>query len=110
MGGLGSGNRYRFDKKTTTDECRSLDVRRFHREGLLKSGTSFSWRWSRAGRRVASTGALVYQDKLVLSYRSKLGGEWEDVDGIWDIPDKPKLELWHALLTLSRGVLLPFVR
>jgi hypothetical protein len=38
VGGLGSGNRYRFDKKTTTDECRSLDVRRFHREGLLKSG------------------------------------------------------------------------
>jgi hypothetical protein len=24
-------------------------------------------------------GTLVYQDKLVLSYRSTLGGEWEDV-------------------------------
>ncbi len=79
MGGLGSGNRYRFDKKTTTDECHSLDVRRFYREGLLKNGTSFSWRWSRAGQEVASIGALVYQDKLVLSYRSKRGGEWEDV-------------------------------
>ena len=79
MGGLGSGNRYRFDKKTTTDECRSLDVRRFHREGLLRSGTSFSWRWWRAGRKVAFIGTLVYQDKLVLSYRSTLGGEWEDV-------------------------------
>jgi hypothetical protein len=79
LGGLGSGNRYRFDKKTTTDECRSLDVRKFHREGLLKSGTSFSWRWWRAGRKVAFIGTLVYQDKLVLSYRSKLGGEWEDV-------------------------------
>jgi hypothetical protein len=79
LGGLGSGNRYRFDKKTTTDECRSPDVRRFHREGLLKSGTSFSWRWWRAGRKVAFIGTLVYQDKLVLSYRSKLGGEWEDV-------------------------------
>jgi hypothetical protein len=79
LGGLGSGNRYRLDKKTTTDECHSLDVRRFHREGLLKSGTSFSWRWSRAGRKVAFIGTLVYQDKLVLSYRSKLGGEWEDV-------------------------------
>jgi hypothetical protein len=46
---------------------------------LLKSGTSFSWRWWRAGRKVAFCGTLVYQDKLVLSYRSKLGGEWEDV-------------------------------
>jgi hypothetical protein len=79
LGGLGSGNRYRFGKKTTTDECRSLDVRRFNREGLLKSGNLFSWRWSRAGQEVASIGALVYQDKLVLSYRSKSGGEWEDV-------------------------------
>ncbi len=81
MGGLGSGNRYRFDKKSTTDECRSLDVRRFHREGLLKSGNVFSWRWSRAGQEVASIGAFVYQDKIVLSYRHRSGpaGEWEDV-------------------------------
>jgi hypothetical protein len=79
MGGLGSGNRYRFDKKTTTDECRSLDVRRFHQEGLLKPGHYFSWSWRRAEQEVASIGAFVYQDKLVLSYRSKSGGEWEDV-------------------------------
>ena len=80
MGGLGSGSWYRFDKKTTTDECRSLDVRRLHREGLLKSGTLFSWGWFRAGQEVASISALVYQDKLVLSYHSKVGGEWEDVE------------------------------
>jgi hypothetical protein len=79
LGGLGSGNRYRFDKKTTTEECRSLDVRRLHREGLLKSGNLFSWRWSRAGQEVASIGAFAYQDKLVLYYRSKFSGEWEDV-------------------------------
>ena len=42
MGGVGSGTWYRFNKKTTVEECRSLDVRRFHREGLLKSGTMFS--------------------------------------------------------------------
>ena len=36
MGGVGSGNWHRLDKKTTTDECCSLDVRRFHREGLLQ--------------------------------------------------------------------------
>ena len=52
MGGVGSGNWYRFDKKTTTDECHSVDVRYLHREGLLKSGHWFSLRWSRpVGRR-----------------------------------------------------------
>jgi hypothetical protein len=50
MGGVGSGNWYRFDKKTTTDECQSVDVRYLHREGLLTPGRWFSLRWSRAGR------------------------------------------------------------
>ena len=82
MGGLGSGNRYRFDKKTTTEGYRSLDVRRLHREGLLKSGNRFSWRWSRSGREVASIGAFVYGDYVFLSYRHRSGpvAEWEDVE------------------------------
>src|SRR5918998_2575961 len=47
MGGEGSGNWYRFDKKTTTSECHSMDVRYLHREGLLKPGRWFTLRWSR---------------------------------------------------------------
>jgi hypothetical protein len=42
MGCVGSGNWYRFDKKTTTEECHSVDVRYLHREGLLKPGHWFS--------------------------------------------------------------------
>ncbi len=82
MGGVESGNRHRFDKKTTTDECRSLDVRRFHRRGLLKPGHWFSWCWWRAEEKVASIGVFVYRDRVVLSYRHRigLGGEWEDVE------------------------------
>src|SRR5215212_493346 len=81
LGGLGSGNRHRFGKKTTTEECRSLDIRRLHREGLLKGGNLFSWGWFRVDQEGASIGALVYQDRIVLSYRhrSRLGGEWEEV-------------------------------
>ena len=60
MGGEGSGNWYRFNKKTTVEECRSLDVRRLHREeGLLRPGWLFSWSWSRSGREMASIGGLV---------------------------------------------------
>jgi hypothetical protein len=50
MGGVGSGNWYRSDKKTTTGECHSMDVRYLHREDLLKPGRWFSLRGS-AGRR-----------------------------------------------------------
>jgi hypothetical protein len=81
LGGLGSGNRHRFDKKTTTGECNSLDVRRLYRDGLLKPGTCFRSSWSRFDRETGSLHGFVYLDEIVLSYRhrSGLGGEWEDV-------------------------------
>ena len=37
MGGVGSGNWYRFDKKTTTGECQSIDVRHLHRESACSA-------------------------------------------------------------------------
>jgi hypothetical protein len=85
MGGVGSGNWYRFDKKTTTDECDSVDVRYLHREELLKPGRWFSLRWSRAGRETGSIrGAVERSDRpkhLLLFYRHRSGpgNEWEDV-------------------------------
>ena len=85
MGGVGSGNWYRFDKKTTTGECHDLDVRYLHREGLLKPGRWFSLRWSRADRETGSIRGVVEgaerpeQVILLYRYRGGLGGEWEDV-------------------------------
>jgi hypothetical protein len=81
VGGLGSGNRYRLGKKTTTEECHGLDIRYLHRNGLLSPGQGFSLSWSRAGRETSSIRAVVDRDRVVLSYRhrSGLGGEWKDV-------------------------------
>ena len=85
MGGEGSGNWYRFDKKTTIAECHSVDVRYLHREGLLKPGRWFSLRWSRADRETGSIRGVVEgaerpeQMILLYRYRGGLGGEWEDV-------------------------------
>jgi hypothetical protein len=85
MGGVGSGNWYRFDKKTTTGECHSLDVRYLHREGLLRPGRWFSLRWSRVERETGSIRGVVDgtepPERVMLTYRhrSGLGGEWEDV-------------------------------
>jgi hypothetical protein len=85
MGGEGSGNWYRFDKKTTTGECQSIDVRYLYREGLLKLGRWFTLRWSRAGRETGSIrGAVIGDEKaerVILTYRHRSGpgGEWEEV-------------------------------
>ena len=85
MGGEGSGNWYRFDKKTTIAECHSVDVRYLHREGLLNPGRWFSLRWSRADWETGSIRGVVEgaespeQVTLLYRYRGGLDGEWEDV-------------------------------
>jgi hypothetical protein len=85
MGGVGSGNSYRFDKKTTTDETHGVDVRYLHRNGLLKPGGWFTLRWSRGERETGSIrGAVMGEEKpervnLIYRYRSGPGSEWEDV-------------------------------
>jgi hypothetical protein len=77
MGGEGSGNWYRFDKKTTTGECQSVDVRYLHREGLLTPVHWFSLRWSRAGRETGSIRGVVDGDerpeRVILLYRCRSG-------------------------------------
>ena len=81
MGSLGSGNRYRFDKKTTTDKYQAMDIRYLQRNGLLSPGWGFSLSWSRAGRQTGSIRAVVYRDHVILSYRHRggLSSEWEAV-------------------------------
>jgi hypothetical protein len=84
MGGVGSGSWYRFNTKTTVEGCHSLDVRRLHREGLLKPNWGFSWCWSRSGQKRASIGGLVEggdrAERVVLLFRHRSGpgAEWED--------------------------------
>ena len=53
MGGRGSGRIFRWDKKTSLEECRFIDVRDWKRRGLLANGSGFSWYWMRDGERVA---------------------------------------------------------
>ncbi|MGI9048028.1 MAG: hypothetical protein ACR2GU_01375 [Rubrobacteraceae bacterium] len=78
MGGLNSGSWYRYDKKDTVEDCRSIDVRRWHKEGYLGSRLRFiSWAWYRDEERVASIGAWTSHDKVVLTYTHWRGG-WEE--------------------------------
>jgi hypothetical protein len=81
VGGVGSGSWYRLNKKSTTNECQSIDVRYLHRNGLLKPGHYFSLRWSRAGRQTGSIRGVAYRDQVTLLYRHRRGPghEWEDI-------------------------------
>jgi len=79
MGGMGSGRRWHFGANDTTDDYRSIDVRRWRRDGLLDAHQSFGWQWSRHGEVVASIRARTEPDRVILTYRHRSGGsDWKD--------------------------------
>jgi len=79
MGGMGSGQRWHWGAKDTTDDYRSIDVRRWKRDGLLEPHQSFSWQWSRHGEIVASIRVRAEPGRVILTYRHRGGGEdWKD--------------------------------
>lgn len=79
MGGLGSGRRWHFGANDMTDDYRSIDVRRWRRDGLLAPQQAFGWQWSRHGEVVASIRVRTEPDRVILTYRHRSGGEdWQD--------------------------------
>jgi hypothetical protein len=60
------------------DSCLSIDVRRWHRDGLLRPGQTFPWTWSRGGEQLASIGVAVEAEAVLLTFkwRRRGAGEW----------------------------------
>jgi hypothetical protein len=83
MGGPGSGRWYRWQgSKTTVEGCRQIDVRDWHRRGLLQ-GWGFTWSWHTCdGEREAWILVRVKPGRqVILMYRVRAGGgEWQDVE------------------------------
>lgn len=69
MGGINSGRRYRYDTKTTTNECLFIDLRYMKKQGLLKPGTGGTFSWSSGGQQTGSIAYSYYGDRLELNYR-----------------------------------------
>ncbi len=77
MGGIGSGRRSQCGKNTT-DNYRSLDVRRLQRDGLLTPGNIFGWEWYSNKEKVASIIIQTNADRLILKYQHQSeGGPWQ---------------------------------
>lgn len=78
MGGFGSG---RSGGKSTTGDMLALDIRRLSRDGLLKPGLSFNWKWSRSGEPVGNINICTGVDRVTLDYRARdHGGEWQPMN------------------------------
>jgi hypothetical protein len=79
MGGTGSGQYWRYGAKDTTSDYRSIDVRRWKRNGFLDPNQSYSWSWSRNGKFIASILVRTEPGRVILTYRHRHPGEeWKD--------------------------------
>ena len=77
MGGYGSG---RPSYKQKAEDCRSLDVNRFHRDGCLVPGRMGNWVWSRDGKEIGRIDYKAEDGRLVLDYKVRMyGGDWEPI-------------------------------
>lgn len=81
MGGIGSGRHWHYGAKSTTEDMRSIDVRRWARDGFLRPGHSFRWQWSIDGERVGFIDVRAETSNVRLMYRSRdYGSDWRDHD------------------------------
>lgn len=78
MGGWGSGRQCGSE---CTEDYRSIDIRRWQRDGLLEPGRYFNWQWSCNGESVANINVIIEYEQIRLIYSCKsYGGEWEKLD------------------------------
>ena len=70
-----------YEGAPTCEACPSIDVRMWHRQGLLRSGRTFSCSWSKPGKAAALACALS-RARVVLSFRARDWGaeEWKSVN------------------------------
>jgi hypothetical protein len=63
-------SRWPFDRRETCESCKSVDVRRWHRDGRLRAGQQFSWAWTCDGRPSGTIRVRTELDAVILTYRA----------------------------------------
>jgi hypothetical protein len=71
-----------YGGRRTCESCRSIDIRRWHREGGLRAGRSFSGSWTCHREPSAHVDVRTETDAVALVYRSRSPGtvEWKLIE------------------------------
>ena len=74
--------RWPFGARDTCKSCKSIDVRRWHREDRLYAGQDFSWSWTCGSEPSSTIRVRTEQDAVVLIYRARslLAAEWKAIE------------------------------
>jgi len=69
-------------KRPTVEGSLAIDVRRWHRDGLLWTGRTFSWSWTRRGQPAGSIEFAPANDAVVLlfSWRASEHEQWKSIE------------------------------
>jgi hypothetical protein len=66
-------------RRAICESCRSIDARRWHRDGLLRHASQrFTWSWTRHGEPLGSIDVRTEADAVVLTFKG--GSEWRSVE------------------------------
>ena len=81
MGGHGSGDYYRWSKRTTKEELRRIDLRYMRKAGLLTPNRKGTLSWSSNGEPTGEIGYTMLTDSMTLNYSIKnADDEWEPIE------------------------------
>lgn len=79
MGGVGSGNHYRWGTRNSVEGMKALRIDKLASDGWLGSGRTCSYAWSQAGQPTGDIRVTAAEGQIILNYRSREnGGDWQD--------------------------------
>lgn len=80
MGGMGSGNRWRYGTRDTCESSLRIDIRYMRTMGLLTPGRQGTLSWSRGGETTSWINYRCHEATLELDYKTRpAGGDWSPV-------------------------------
>ena len=89
MGGRGSGNWWRWDSRSTTDESLYLDIRWLKKQGYLRPGAAGPLTWSRRGKQTGYINYKMGLNRVFLNYCCRAHGNEEEVEQIISLDQTP---------------------
>ena len=71
-----------YGARTACESCKSIDVRRWHREGRLSAGQYFTCSWTRFGSAAGSINVSTEPNAVVLTYHTRRfrTDEWKTIN------------------------------
>jgi hypothetical protein len=82
MGGIGSGNRYRYGGKATCESFTRIELPFLRKRGMLQPGYYGMLAWSIGGEPSGDIRFRMHENgmELIYKYRARGAGEWQHVN------------------------------